>query len=405
MSIWIPCVQAYLHAGDFVLASPQEGAVPLVGRIMGGSTVNGIQVTWWLSRNELLQIAGVEAVPLLSAQTHRNVQLCKIVEVTERVLSISEISTNLVTDLAFVFHADTLENNLVDCAGMSRVFYTRYKYDCNDNLMKLRPCQVAPFSRFGLYDSYPCRIWHSVLDVKDLMRKALNDRRQFQGLRKSVSVRLPLESWYYLLHRFHVCRPIFVEYSRSQTEKRMHCNLSLSSCSSRITLKLLRIDSIEAMLCARDIFGITFGVGIRNTPPKKGERARSMHHGDVVNVVHVAQNAEIPNAQRQREVSYSEGVDFIYNEVSRLLKVRVRYSRVLAQDTVVAATLGLRQPVEPCNNVRFEVSIGTMFTRGEELLTVVSVNGDDVRVCGDDGMNYVITLGEAITLLEAFIGD
>jgi len=105
MSIWIPCVQAYLHAGDFVLASPQEGAVPLVGRIMGGSTVNGIQVTWWLSRNELLQIAGIEAVPLLSAQTHRNVQLCKIVEVTERVLSISEISTNLVTDLAFVFHA------------------------------------------------------------------------------------------------------------------------------------------------------------------------------------------------------------------------------------------------------------------------------------------------------------
>ena len=92
MSIWIPCVQAYLHAGDFVLASPQEGAVPLVGRIMGGSTVNGIQVTWWLSRNELLQIAGIEAVPLLSAQTHRNVQLCKIVEVTERVLSISEIS-------------------------------------------------------------------------------------------------------------------------------------------------------------------------------------------------------------------------------------------------------------------------------------------------------------------------
>ena len=93
----------------------------------------------------MLQIAGVEAVPLLSAQTHRNVQLCKIVEVTERVLSISEISTNLVTDLAFVFHADTLENDLVDCAGMSRVFYTRYKYDCNDNLVELRLCQVAPF--------------------------------------------------------------------------------------------------------------------------------------------------------------------------------------------------------------------------------------------------------------------
>jgi hypothetical protein len=159
------------------------------------------------------------------------------------------------------------------------------------------------------------------------------------------------------------------------------------------------------MPCARDIFGITFGVGICNTPPKKGKRARLMHHGDVVHVVHVARNAEIPNAQQQREVSYSEGVDFIYNEITRMLKVRVRYSRVLAQDPVLVAMLGLRQPVEPCNNVRFEVSIGTMFTWGEELLTVVSVNGDDVRVCGDDGMNYVIPLGEAISLLEAFIGD
>ncbi len=202
-------------------------------------------------------------------------------------------------------------------------FLSRYKYDANDNLVSLNVLQVSPFARLGLSDSYPCRIWCSISDVKENIQKSMNDAQQYQGLRKNISFKLSLESWYYFMLQFQACNPIYVEYPRTETEKGKHCDLSLSSRSTRIILKLLRIDCEESMACARDLFGTTFGIGIRNRPPKKGEEMCSMHHGDIVNIVNVRENGEMVIAQWLKEVSYAQGVDFIYNEKKRVLKVRI----------------------------------------------------------------------------------
>jgi hypothetical protein len=177
--IWIPCLQAFLTSGDFNLASPREDASPLTSRTMEIVDVNSIWVTWWLAKSDVSLIEGLEPIPPLHAETHHNLQPCKNVEVTERVLSVSLISTYLVKHSAFIFHADVLQYDISDCARMSRVFFTHYKYDANDDLVSMNILQVSPFARLGLSDSYPCRIWCLMLDVKENTRKSMNDARQY----------------------------------------------------------------------------------------------------------------------------------------------------------------------------------------------------------------------------------
>jgi hypothetical protein len=156
---------------------------------------------------------------------------------------------------------------------------------------------------------------------------------------------------------------------------------------------------------ARQIFGITFGVGIRNRAPNKGENPRSMHHGDIVNYVDVASNGNLTDAQRQQEMTFAQGVDFIFNESLRLLKVRVRYSRVEAHADKVRETLRLTDPLEIRNGRVTEISPGTMFVRQGELVEVVSIDGNNVLISDDNGMHSTITVNEAIQLFDEYIGN
>lgn len=190
------------------------------------------------------------------------------------------------------------------------------------------------------------------------------------------------------------------------TEKLLHCNLTLSSHSTKICLKLIRLDSPRSMQWARLIFGNTFGVGIRNRAPNKGEFPRSMHHGDIVNFIDVAINEELTVAQREQEFTFAQGIDFIYNNVKRILKIRVRYNRVEAQADVVQATLRLTEPLQ-IHNVDVGASRivpGTMFVRLGELVEVVSVNGVNVILRDDNGVHSTISINEANVLLNDYIG-
>jgi hypothetical protein len=94
----------------------------------------------------------------------------------------------------------------------------------------------------------------------------------------------------------------------------LHPNMTLSSHSREILLKLLRIDSARSIKGARLLFGITFGIGIRNRPLNKGRPPHSMHYGDVVNIVDVPLEHQLNHVERYTEFTCSQGVDFIYNE-------------------------------------------------------------------------------------------
>jgi hypothetical protein len=97
--IWAPVLQAYVTIGDFVLASVQEMACPSICRIVDAVAPNELRVTWWWRPHELSVFDGLQVLPPLSDATHRNLQLCRISEVCERVQSVSTINVNLVRDI------------------------------------------------------------------------------------------------------------------------------------------------------------------------------------------------------------------------------------------------------------------------------------------------------------------
>jgi hypothetical protein len=60
-----------------------------------------------------------------------------------------------------------------------------------------------------------------------------------------------------------------------------------------------------------------------------------MHHGYLVNFVDVS---AIDVNNRFEEFISSQGVDFVYNAHARLLRIRVHYSRILAQSACLMET-------------------------------------------------------------------
>lgn len=322
------------------------------------------------------------------------------------------IHKNVVQDIAFVFHINDLEYNLPNCAGMSRVFYTRYSYDESNRLIDVDCRNHFPFST-AVLEPYPSRIWYAILEVKHNVEKMLNDPKQYQPCRKMLLVHFSLEAWSYLFVNLVNSGAIVAQYVRNNTEKFMHCDLGLSSRRIKKHLTLVRVDCLNSLVGARKIFGLTFGIGVRNRAPNKGEPTVFLHHSDVVNLVDVNSNNNENQLYRAKEFIASQGVDFIYESVSRLLKIRIRYTKFDAHKPIVAATLNLnreitnlQQPVHERNNWVSHVAPGTYFATHEgQMACVVRVEGDNVYVTlDDDGNEVVYNLNEAALLLQSYIG-
>jgi hypothetical protein len=133
--------------------------------------------------------------PPLYVQSYGNLRKCGLKEVLEQGSSLSTIDFQSVVDIAFVFHANTLEHEHVNCAGMARVFYTRYQYDNEDNLLEVDNRVHVPFSTF-IVESYPSRIWYSIVDAKNQVAKVLNDSKQYKSCKKTVIMKYSLEAWF-----------------------------------------------------------------------------------------------------------------------------------------------------------------------------------------------------------------
>jgi hypothetical protein len=117
----------------------------------------------------------------------------------------------------------------------------------------------------------------------------------------------------------------------------MLCDLSLAACSSNAFFAMLRISNRPSMDRAREIFGTTFGIGCRKLPPLKGQDRRKLVHSDMVNVVNMNSPENIQlGLVKFREFTAAQGVELVYEFRRRLLSIRVKYSRVIADDPMVS---------------------------------------------------------------------
>ncbi len=201
--------------------------------------------------------------------------------------------------------------------------------------------------------------------------------------------------------------PVVSQYWRNYTKKSMHCNLSLSSRSCNFLLRLIWIDSVEALLCARSTLRHTLGAGVRNRAPNKGDKPVSILFGDVVNLVYVGRNAGLPDALQYREFTPARGIDFIYNESKRSLKIRVRYARFLVQAQKVLSQLNVLQLLEYGLAVDEGLSLtvipGTVFERLGNIVEVITFNEQNVLIRDNLGHDSVISVVEANRFIEQYI--
>jgi hypothetical protein len=410
MLIAVPSLNfAVVTVGNFLLAkrspSAPRGSVCLIREVRAAS----IKVSWWLTIEELSNEGYMRLPPPLALTDYDNVLKCRIKEVCEMCSELCDISINDITDIAFVFHVDTLQRDFMNCAGMSRVYFTRYRCRRDGTLSYFHGQMHSPFS-MSTIESFPSRMWFFIMDVKANVEKMLNDTKQYQSCRKMVTMKCSLESWLFFCFMMTNSGAVIVNFNRRCTEKNLHCDLSLSSSSNQKLLQIIRLDTEATLSWARGVFGTTFGIGTRNRAPKKGDAPVTLHYGDMVNVALVSDGNNPAAANRFHEFVATPGIDFVFDQRTRSLKIRARYTCCCSHSNDIAPTLREifgNLPPRPQENPNLLtcVVVGTFFMREDVLLEVLAIDGNNVLVAeAEDSANqFNLNLNEAAQLINDYI--
>ncbi len=391
--------------GYFLLASvPQYDNEVIVCEVATISSVDILSVYCWVEDHLLTNLLAEDPRQSLLHSEYSNVYSCRVKEVTKVWSNLIALSASSVKDIAFVFHMEDLEKRYVNCAGMKSVFVTRFELNVHGSLDEVRYESHHPF-KASLSESYPSRIWHSLMYIKDRMTALMNKRRQQQVCRSSVSVFLSLESWEYLCRQYStVVSPVL--YEKAQSKSYYYQDLSIERRTHVATLVMLRIASPMSMERSREIFGTTFAIGCRNMPPLKGEGKRQLLYGDIVNIVNMNDNDLASIASRRfREVVPLQSIDFVYDNVSRLLSIRVRYSNVVAQAAMVKQVLHVSVAQPNVCRPRHAIALGTAFLLDGSLVKVTNSSAEYVTVKDvNSGAERVLEADVARRLVMQHIG-
>ncbi len=185
-----------------------------------------------------------------------------------------------------------------------------------------------------------------------------------------------------------------VYYEKGQTKIHQYSDLSLQSKSSIKNCSMIRIVSQDKMETARELFGITFGIGTRNIPPRKGLPRKVLELGNIVNLVNVSEQEIVAEGRKVKVFIGKQRIDLVYEEATRTLTVRIMYRDEKAEAPIVSAILGFPMinvtppacnPEHRARGVR-TVPVDTVFLYNEKFFTVTYSNGTRVNAtCYDDG--------------------
>jgi hypothetical protein len=181
-------------------------------------------------------------------------------------------------------------------------------------------------------------------------------------------------------------------FEKGKTIVQQFSDLSMKSRSTIRNYAMIRIMSPESLSVAREVFGRTFGIGTRNLPPRKGAPRKVLEVGNKINLVNTS---VLLNQQVFCEHIASERIDLVYEELTRTLSIRIKYSSVLAEDPRVSEVLHFVQPLQqpepdpprirPLRRPR-GIAVGTSFVHNGKLFTVTASDGIIVNaVCAVDG--------------------
>jgi hypothetical protein len=355
-----------------------------VCQVVEATASSNLSVYWWFDSTILGTIVQLDTrQPLISSQ-YFNLVSSFLKKVTKTAV-VKDLNLSCIVDIAFVFHAYDFQNTWVNCSGMSSVFFTRYELDIHGCLHEVEYSMHAPFSG-NQVDGYSSHIWHSVMYLKEKMTSIMGKQTQLQLCQNSASIFFTLESWVYICQQLDAAAPL-VHFTKCHSKPLTFSDLSIETFSTTAKLVMIRIATPAAMERAREVFGLTFGVGCRNGAPLKGHARRVLLQGDSVNVIntHSAENSIVQ--RRFKEFISAKSIDFVYEPLKRLLSVQAKYSHVMAESAVVATILKLctfRVP-NPTATRKRPINVGTNFLFQVNLVVVVKCDGTHttVRIIND----------------------
>jgi hypothetical protein len=134
--------------------------------------------------------------------------------------------------------------------------------------------------------------------------------------------------------------------------------------------------------------------------------------GHIINFVNVS---EVPNQQRFAEYISNERIDMVYEELTRSLSIRVKYSSLLAEDRRVLEVLHFApQPIHNVQpNLRGSRSLrrvralaeGTTFVVNNKVFRVTSTIGEVVTaISAVDDEEINLSINEAWQIIRNNIG-
>lgn len=234
-------------------------------------------------------------------------------------------------------------------------------------------------------------------------------KRQQQLCQRSATTTLSLECWRYITRRLsHHVTPI--PFSKALSKVQNFSDLSMISKSTIRNYWIIRIMSRSAINAAREVFGYTFGVGSRNVPPRKGAPKKVLESGNKINLVDVP---VVQDYETFKEQVSSERIDLVYEELTRSLSIRIKYSAFLAENPKVTEVLHFPQPpvhraeTIPVRSRRRPKAIatGTSFVHNGELFVVSASDGVTVTAsCAARGVVINMPNDEAWQIIMDNIG-
>jgi hypothetical protein len=397
--VFVESLQASLYCGDFVMA--QRADRKDVCKILSMESPEQVKVQWWLTREDSFFTEQMASLPpLLDESDYPNVKMCGITECFDISSAVSILLIADIQDIAWVFHIDTLEHYWVNCAGMSRVFYVQYRYDQDLNWSKVLRNDHSPFSTASS-QSYPSRIWFSVLNIIKRFHLLMSDKRQLQFLRRTDTTFFPMESWCYISRALfapgnHFC------FDQKIAKKQMFADLSLCKVSVLSKTIAIRIATPEDMRIARELFGMTFCVASRNEYPSVRDPPRKLLQNNVVNIVRVDGNT--PTYRRNFQACVTEhGADLVFEADRQRLRLRVRYDYVSADNEDLCNLLNFSPHIMEAEelNELHEVSLNTMFMMQDMLVKVINIIDRRYVVveCSRNHNQITLDYNEAIRLI------
>ena len=227
----VESIGAGITSGDVLIATDHaRGKANRVCRVVGTAESRTgeieLKVRWWFRQDE--DDALMSIVPPLNLLEYPRLHRSRMVEVIESNQPESWIRAQDVSDLAFIFHADAVEDGTFDCIGMVRAFFVRFQV-VGETMQDIMRDEHMPFWSPSGIETYSSRIWHSISEIKNSARTLMCYRKQNQRCQRSAVLSLSLEAWMFISR--HCSGQNFSRYLEAcpRTEKRFHVDFSLST--------------------------------------------------------------------------------------------------------------------------------------------------------------------------------